>query len=288
MIQSMTAYGRSESSGDWGTASCEIRSVNHRYLELSLHLPETLRVLEQDLRELISGKLKRGKVDCSMRYEQQEPTADGFPINETLLEQLIVTTENISKKLKQAATVNPLELLCWPGIIEKQTADPKIFSTPLLKLVEQTLSIAVASRQREGEKIKMTLIERCRRASEKVAMVQKILPDILESQKQKLLQRIQEIALEPDNDRLEQELLFLSQKMDVAEETDRLNAHLAEIQRTVGQTGPVGRRLDFLMQEMNREANTLGSKSIHLDTGNAAVELKVLIEQMREQVQNIE
>lgn len=288
MIQSMTAYGRTEDSGDWGSASCEIRSVNHRYLEVSIRLPEELRMLEQTIRESISKRLKRGKVDCNIRFEQHESATGSLPINEELLNKLIETAEATNSKLETAATINPLEILRWPGVLDKDVPDAEAISKPLIKLVEQTLDTLVETRKREGEKIRLMILERCQSTKENVASVRKLLPSIIDNQREKLKQRAQELNAELDNDRLEQELLILSQKMDVAEEMDRLDAHIDEVSRVLDQNGPVGRRLDFLMQEMNRESNTLGSKSIHLDTTNTSVDLKVLIEQMREQIQNIE
>lgn len=288
MIQSMTAYGRTEDSGDWGEASCEIRSVNHRYLEMSIRLPEELRLLEQAVRERISNRLKRGKVDCNIRFEQRNSANGSLPVNEELLNKLIETAEKTNAKMKMNAPINPLEILRWPGILDKDVPDPEKISKPLFKLLDQTLDAVIDTRKREGEKIRAMILERCQLGKENVAKVRKLLPSILDNQREKLIQRAQELSSELDNDRLEQEMLILSQKMDVAEEMDRLDAHIDEVSRVLDQQGPVGRRLDFLMQEMNRESNTLGSKSIHLDTSNSSVDLKVLIEQMREQIQNIE
>ncbi len=284
----MTAYGRAELSGDWGEASCEIRSVNHRYLEMSIRLPEELRLLEQIIRERISDRLKRGKVDCNIRFEQGEISNGALPLNQDLLTKVIETAEKTNEQLKTASPLNPLELLRWPGVLDKDVPDPETISTPLLELIDQTLDAVIDTRQREGEKIKTMILERCQSAKENVSKVRELMPTILDNLRDKLTQRAQELSNEFDNDRLEQELLLLSQKMDVAEEMDRLDAHIDEVTRVLDQNGPVGRRLDFLMQEMNRESNTLGSKSSHLDTSNASVDLKVLIEQMREQIQNIE
>ncbi len=288
MIVSMTAYGRAETTGDLGQASCEIRSVNHRYLEMSVRLPEELRALEQALRDRISARLKRGKVDCTVRFELNAVASGNIPVNQDLLSKLIETAEATGRLLEKPAPLNPLELLRWPGVLDKDVPDPESIGKVLLALVDETLDAVVATRQREGEKIRTMILERCDKAASIVAAVKEQLPVIVANQKEKLKQRALELVAEPDNDRLEQELLLLTQKMDVAEEMDRLDAHVSEVTRVLDQTGPVGRRLDFLMQEMNREANTLGSKSAHLDTSNASVDLKVLIEQMREQIQNIE
>ncbi len=288
MIKSMTSYGRTEQSGDWGEASCEIRTVNHRYLEMSLRLPEELRFLEQKIRDLISKKLKRGKVDCNIRFTQQESSKDALPVNQELLTKVIETAEATSSQLKTSTPLNPLDLLRWPGVLDKDVPDPEKIGSPLLELIDQTLNSAIATREREGGKIRTMVLERCATSKEIVSNVRQLMPDILDNLREKLLLRAQELSNEFNQDRLEQELLLLTQKMDVAEEMDRLDAHIDEVSRVLDQKGPVGRRLDFLMQEMNRESNTLGSKSAHLDTTNSSVDLKVLIEQMREQIQNIE
>ena len=288
MIKSMTAYGRAESSGEWGEASCEIRSVNHRYLEMSIRLPEELRLLEQAIRDLLSKQLKRGKVDCNIRYEQSENFKGTLPVNQDLLTKILETAETTNAQLKSPAPINPLELLRWPGVLDRDVPDPEAISGPLLELVNETLTAVIDTRQREGDKTRTMILERSKAAKQIVARVREQMPTILKGIREKLTLRVQELSVEFDNDRLEQELLLLSQKMDVAEEMDRLDAHIDEVQRVLDQDGPVGRRLDFLMQEMNRESNTLGSKSAHLDTTNSSVDLKVLIEQMREQIQNIE
>jgi len=288
MIKSMTSYGRTEQSGDWGEASCEIRTVNHRYLEMSLRLPEELRFLEQKIRELISTKLKRGKVDCNIRFSQKENSKDALPVNQALLEKVIKTAEATSSQLNTSEPLSPLELLHWPGVLDKDVPDPEKIGAPLLELIDQTLDTVIDSREREGEKIRAMVLERCETSKEIVSNVRQLMPSILDGIREKLFQRAQELSNEFNQERLEQELLLLTQKMDVAEEMDRLDAHIDEVSRVLDQKGPVGRRLDFLMQEMNRESNTLGSKSAHLDTTNSSVDLKVLIEQMREQIQNIE
>ncbi|MEM7027147.1 MAG: YicC/YloC family endoribonuclease [Pseudomonadota bacterium] len=288
MIVSMTAYGRAENSSKLGRASCEIRSVNHRYLELTVRLPEEYRSLEQSIRECIGNKLKRGKVDCTIRLELNTVIDDTLPLNEALLGKLIETSEATSKKLQNPAAINALDLLRWPGILEHSSPDIDIISREIQTLVNSALQAVVDNRQREGEKIQAMILERTLQVKEIVKNVQNRMPEIIEAQREKYKLKAQELVAEFDHDRLEQEILVLTQKIDVAEEMDRLNAHVEEVDHALNQTGPVGRRLDFLMQELNREANTLGSKSAHIDTSNASVDLKVLIEQMREQIQNIE
>ena len=288
MIHSMTAYGRVENSEGQNSISCEIRSVNHRYSEISIRLPEELRPLEQKIRDHISGKIKRGKIECNIRIEKHNAYNEALSINQDLLKNIIEAAKRINSDLSTSAPLDSLDLLRWPGVLEKSTLDVKEIDKLLFPLVNEAIDIVIDTRQREGEKIKKMLTDRCTKIKEIISNVKKQIPDILKNYRKKLIQRVQEISDELDNDRLEQELLFLSQKADIEEEIDRLNAHVDEVVRVIDQKEPIGRRLDFLMQEMNRESNTLGSKSNHIYTSNASVELKVVIEQMREQIQNIE
>ena len=288
MIHSMTAYGRVENSEGQNSISCEIRSVNHRYSEISIRLPEELRPLEQKIRDHISGKIKRGKIECNIRIEKHNAYDETLSINQDLLKNIIEASKRINSDLSTSAPLDSLDLLRWPGVLEKSTLDVKEIDKLLFPLVNEAIDIVIDTRQREGEKIKKMLTDRCTKIKEIINNVQKQIPDILKNYRKKLTQRVQEISDEIDNDRLEQELLFLSQKADIEEEIDRLGAHVDEVVRVIDRKEPVGRRLDFLMQEMNRESNTLGSKSNHIYTSNASVELKVVIEQMREQIQNIE
>ena len=284
----MTAYGRVENSEGQNSISCEIRSVNHRYSEISIRLPEELRPLEQKIRDRISGKIKRGKIECNIRIEKHNAYDEALSINQDLLKNIIEASKRINSDLSTSAPLDSLDLLRWPGVLEKSTLDVKEIDKLLFPLVNEAIDIVIDTRQREGEKIKKMLTDRCTKIKEIINNVQKQIPDILKNYRKKLTQRVQEISDEIDNDRLEQELLFLSQKADIEEEIDRLGAHVDEVVRVIDREEPVGRRLDFLMQEMNRESNTLGSKSNHIYTSNASVELKVVIEQMREQIQNIE
>lgn len=286
MTASMTAFGRMEQSSDWGSAIWEIRTVNHRYLEMTVRLPEDLRVLEPAVRERLSARIKRGKVDCSLRFDHSGEEAPELPVNRALAERVINAAASLP--LPDRAPLNPLDVLRWPGVIEKSAPDYERISGPLLALLDETLALLIDTREREGAKIKAMIVERCDLGAEQVRRLRERLPEILAGIRERYLSRAQEIQSELDHERLEQEMLLLAQKMDVAEELDRLEVHLGEIKRVLDEDGPKGRRLDFLMQELNREANTLGSKSQHIDTGNASVELKVLIEQMREQIQNIE
>ena len=288
MIHSMTAYGRVENSEGQNSISCEIRSVNHRYSEISIRLPEELRPLEQKIRDHISGKIKRGKIECNIRIEKHNAYDESLSINQDLLKNIIEAAKRINSDLSTSAPLDSLDLLRWPGVLEKSTLDVEEIGKLLFPLVKEAIDIVIDTRQREGEKIKKMLTDRCTKIKEIINNVKKQIPDILKNYRKKLTQRVQEISDELDNDRLEQELLFLSQKADIEEEIDRLGAHVDEVVRVIDRKEPIGRRLDFLMQEMNRESNTLGSKSNHIYTSNASVELKVVIEQMREQIQNIE
>ena len=285
MVSSMTAFARLEDSGEWGHAAWEIRTVNHRYLDISIRLPEELRVLESDVRERVSERLKRGMVECSLRYSAAA-TLDNIAVNTRLADKIINASLNLN--IHDPAPFNPIDILRWPGVIEKNTPDLEQTGACLLTLLERALQDLVDNRRREGEKTGRMIEDRCELALQQVTQLRAKVPEIIAALSRRHTQRVQELALELDNARLEQEVALLSQKLDVDEELDRLEAHIREARRVLAQTGPKGRRLDFLMQEMNREANTLGSKSAHIDTSNASIELKVLIEQMREQAQNIE
>ena len=286
MLASMTAFGRMEETGVWGNAIWEIRTVNHRYLDMVIRLPDELRMLEPAIRETISARIKRGKVDCTLRIEPGTASSMDIPVNRDLVDKLLHTAENLP--ITSPGNINPIDVLRWPGVINKEALDLNQMSDHLLSLLIRTLDNLVETRSREGEKIKSMIIERCDKTAQQVNQVRSQIPEIMEGVRQRYLSRAQELNNELDNERLEQEMLLLAQKMDVEEEIDRLQAHIEEVRRVLNENQPVGRRLDFLMQEMNREANTLGSKSVHIDTTNSSVELKVLIEQMREQIQNIE
>ena len=285
MVASMTAFARCEDSGDWGHAVWEIRTVNHRYLDISIRLPEELRVLEGSVRERISASIKRGKVECNLRYDA-DSVADDISVNARLTEKIIQASRVLP--VDNPLPINPIDVLRWPGVIDKNTPDLERVGNHLINLLDQALQGIVDNRRREGEKTGRMIEDRCDLSLQQVKQVRGKVPEIIASLSERHKARVQELDLELDNGRVEQEIALLSQKLDVAEELDRLETHIHEVKRVLTETEPMGRRLDFLMQEMNREANTLGSKSAHVDTSNASIELKVLIEQMREQVQNIE
>ena len=229
MIHSMTAYGRAENSDNLNSISCEIRSVNHRYSEISIRLPEELRPLEQKIRDHISGKIKRGKIECNIRIEKHNAYNEALSINQDLLKNIIEAAKRINSDLSTSAPLDSLDLLRWPGVLEKSTLDAEEIGKLLFPLVNEAIDIVIDTRQREGEKIKKMLTDRCTKIKEIINNVQKQIPDILKNYRKKLTQRVQEISDELDNDRLEQELLFLSQKADIEEEIDRLGAHVDEV-----------------------------------------------------------
>ena len=286
MIHSMTGYARKEFKGDWGTAVWEIRSVNQRYLETYLRLPEQLRGLEPILRERFRKHLERGKVECNLRFESQT-NAGQLQINEALAEQLIESALWVIDQAGQGQ-LNPLDVLRWPGVMAAPEQDMDELNTRLLAGFDEVLGLFIESRQSEGDKLKAVIEQRLEGIEGEVTKVRAFMPQILDWQRQKLIDRLAEAKLELDPTRVEQEIILLAQRIDVAEELDRLGMHIAETHKILKKGGSCGRRLDFMMQEFNRESNTLGSKSINADTTQSAVELKVLIEQMREQIQNIE
>ncbi|MCJ0974763.1 YicC family protein [Pseudomonas sp. PS1] len=287
MIHSMTAFARAEMAGDHGTLSWEIRSVNHRYLEPHLRLPEAFRDLEGAVRDALRKGLSRGKVECTLRFAE-DAAGRSMQVDEARARTLIAAAEDVAALLKQPAPINPLDVLAWPGVIVGDAADPQALGNAALKLFDKALAELKAGRQREGEGLARLINERLDAITQETATLRAQVPQMLAAQRQKVLDRCAEMRVELDPQRLEQELVLLAQKSDVAEELDRLATHVGEVRRVLQSGGAAGRRLDFLMQELNREANTLGSKAIDTRSTQAAVNLKVLIEQMREQVQNIE
>jgi len=287
MPSSMTAFARHSIECHWGTAAWEIRSVNHRYLETGFRMPETVRDLEATLRELTRKHLQRGKVDCTLQLNIAKQSGE-VAINQPLAEQYITASEQLARLMADPAKISPLDILRWPGVLSEPEIDREELKNTLLRLFEETLDQLVEGRRREGGKLGELVEQRLDGIAVQLATVRSRLPELLAVQRQKLIDRLQEVSTDLDQNRLEQELVLIAQRADVDEELDRLDTHLGEIRRVLQRQEPIGRRLDFLMQELNREANTLSSKAIATDTTNAAIELKVLIEQMREQIQNIE
>ena len=286
MIRSMTAYANAEEITTLGWLACEVRAVNHRFLETGVRLPDELRTLEPPVREHIAARLARGKVDATLRYRAPNATAD-LLLDERTAAQLAATAETLKARFPQLAT-DFSGLLDWPGLLVRPELDQEGLSQAALDLLDRTLDEFVAGREREGSKLAAALGERLDGIEGIVATLRTILPDIRRALRAKLAARLADLPVAADPGRLEQELVLQLSRIDVDEELDRLDAHVAEARRVLTLDEPVGRRLDFLMQEFNREANTLASKSADQRTTAAAVELKVLIEQMREQVQNLE
>ncbi|RUR35736.1 YicC/YloC family endoribonuclease [Vreelandella populi] len=286
-VHSMTAFARTEEAAPWGTLQVEIRSVNQRYLEPHFRLPDSLRDLEPALREALRSRLARGKVECSVRFESTE-AVQAPTVNAHRLKEVADALADIQRQVPSALAPTTLELLNQPGVMETQHLDQDAIKAAAKTLFDQALDELIDARAREGEKLSEMITSRLTAVSEQVATVKGLLPHILERQRAQLLERLEIAKTELDPQRLEAELVLVAQKADVDEELDRLTAHVGEVSRQLAQQGPKGRRLDFLMQELNREANTLSSKSVVAESTRCAVELKVLIEQMREQIQNIE
>ncbi|MEN8204657.1 MAG: YicC/YloC family endoribonuclease [Pseudomonadota bacterium] len=288
MIRSMTAFAHQELDTETGALAWEIRSLNHRYLELGVRLPEELRAMESAVRERVGARLGRGKVECSCRYR---PTASGaapVDIDSDNLTRLLDACKDVTDRLPESDLLNPIEVLRWPGVVREAAVDTAPLMKKALALLDQTLDELLQFREREGEQINQLLLQRCDAMSELVQQARNCLPEIQAGLREKLQARLADLETTADPGRLEQELVIQIQKCDVDEEMDRLQGHIDEVRRVLTRDEPVGRRLDFLMQELNREANTLGSKSVAAVTTTISVELKVLIEQMREQVQNTE
>ena len=289
MIRSMTGFARRERQGPWGALSCELRAVNHRYLELSLRLPEDLRGLEGDVRQLLSATLRRGKVDAGIYLRSAQAQAAVIEINKPLVEQLVRGVNEVAAATAGAvAPVNPMDMLRWPGVIREAERDTGPLLSQAIELVRETATELNESRAREGARIREMLRGRCEALHQCVALMRARLPELSARIKTRVGERVAQLGATVDPERLEQELVLLAYKMDFEEELDRLGSHVTEALQVLDSTEPAGRRLDFLMQELNREANTLSSKSQDTETTRNAVDIKVLIEQMREQVQNVE
>ncbi len=288
MLKSMTAFSRKESVSDWGTLVWEMRSVNHRYLDVSIRIADELRLIEPQVREKINLKLSRGKVEVSLRFKPSQTVSSQIAVNESLAGQVADAAKSLQKMIGDTQPLSALEVLRWPGVVGQAEADFGPLQQLALSLFDTTLEDYIETRQREGEKTAVMLTERCDAIDEIIAKVTTLRPQAIERQRTKLMSRIEELDTDHDTGRLEQELVYISQRLDVTEELDRLTAHLSELRDILKRDEPVGRRLDFLVQEFNREANTLSSKSADADTTALSVDLKVFIEQMREQVQNIE
>ena len=284
MTKSMTAFARSES----GHISWEIRSVNHRYLEVGVKVPDAFRSLEIGLRNKLKARLNRGKIDCQLRIGHSQASEASLSIDEKLLEDLTGALATIIPKLETVAPVNPLEVLKWPGLLSEPTEDEETIKRTVVELFDIALAQLIEMRSSEGAELRKIILEKLADLRSIVEQAATEAPIISARQRDKMISKLNDLKIEADPGRIEQELVIMAQKSDVAEELDRLNTHIEEVSATLDSTEAVGRRLDFLMQELNREANTLSSKAVATNTTIQAVELKVAIEQMREQIQNIE
>ena len=292
MIRSMTGFARRERQGPWGTLVCELRTVNHRYLEISLRLPDELKPLDNDVRQAIGAALRRGKVDANLYLKSAAGTLRSIQLDTQLLDELLARVADVRKHSEASgnasANVNPLDLMRWPGVIRDAEIDTKPVLSAGLEVLREALGELNDTRTREGQRIRELLLSRCTAMRAQVQTVKTRLPEVSQRLRDRIVERIAQLGVTPDNERLEQELVLYTHKMDVDEEMDRLTGHLEEVSTALESSEPSGRRLDFLMQELNREANTLSSKSQDAETTRAAVDMKVAIEQMREQVQNVE
>jgi len=288
MLNSMTGFAREAAELPFGTLTCELRTVNHRYLDVQFRLPDELRPREVELRRQIAAAVKRGKVECSMHLRRASHQNEELRLNQELVRQLSARVAELSELLPETQALDPVDVLRWPGVVE----EPEIDSEPLFAATSELLAAALAAlgemRSNEGGRISGMLESRCAEILSIATGVKKRMPEVIDAVRMKQRERIDNLNIEADPARLETELALIAQKLDIEEELDRLVSHVSEIRAVLKKDEPVGRRLDFLMQELNREANTLGSKSADTETTRAAVDLKVLIEQMREQIQNVE
>jgi len=287
MIRSMTGFSRRERQFPWGLLAWELKTVNHRFMEMGCRLPEEFRAAEADFRQAIAAQIRRGKVDCSLHY-RPAATAGSLEVDAELLGKLTARAQQVAAQTGGAARIDVMDLLRWPGVVRDQTRDDAPMIAAARALLDDALADLTRFRDSEGARLRDALEQRCATLTELAAKVEERLPTVRARTRAKLLERIAGLVAEVDHDRLEQELAMLAQRQDVDEEIDRLRGHVTEVRKTFAGAEPAGRRLDFLMQELNREANTLSSKSQDIETTRAAVDMKVLIEQMREQVQNIE
>ena len=286
MIRSMTAFASGERATAWGTLGCELRAVNHRFLEIGVRLPEELRALEPMLRERIAGRVARGKLDLTLRLRAPEG-GEALQLDASRVDALAALAQALHARFPNLQ-VGLTDLLAFPGVVQGGSVDTAAVQAEALALLDTVLAEFVAAREREGTSLAAGIRERVDAIAAIAEDVRTLVPVIRAGQRQKLEARLADLAQPADNGRREQELVLWLQKLDVDEELDRLDSHVVELRRVLAQKEPVGRRLDFLLQEFNREANTLGSKSVDARTSRAAVELKVLIDQVREQIQNIE
>jgi len=288
MIRSMTAFARQQGHGEYGELTWEVRSVNHRFLETTVRLPEELRGIEPAVRERVTARLGRGKVECNLRLKMAAGGTTALEVNERMVNQLLAAADKMAHRLHSSHHPSIMDILRWPGVMETGEQDLTPVQEEALALLERALNDLLEAREREGKRLADLIEQRLQGMYAQVETARTRMPIVIDAVRERLRARLAEVAENLDQERLEQEMAMLAQRLDVDEEMDRLRTHLDEVSRVLQQDEPVGRRLDFLMQELNREANTLGSKSADSETTAISVEMKVLVEQMREQVQNIE
>jgi uncharacterized protein (TIGR00255 family) len=288
MIYSMTGYATGARELGFGVLNVEIRSVNHRYLDIQFRMPDDLRAIEPQLRERLTGKLNRGKVECRISFGPTAGSTQLPELNEGLLQQLVGLSARVRAALPEASEMRVSDVLRWPGMLGTESLPLEELRTACSELVQSVLEEFATSRAREGEKLRAMLSERAAAMEQRVAEVAPRMPEVLAAFREKLATRLKEAIANSDDERVRQEVVLFANRIDVDEELTRLATHISELKRVLDQGGVVGKRLDFLMQELNREANTLGSKSVDIAVTQASMGLKLLIEQMREQVQNIE
>lgn len=284
----MTAFARQEASADSYLLVWEMRSVNHRYLEINIRVPDLLRSIENSIRSAIRSNLTRGKIECHLRYQVVERSRNSITIDSELVSHLLSATKQVKALSDETPPMGMNEILRWPGVVIDNNPDSLTLESDAISLFKKTMEELKNSRAREGQELNVFIQARSYSVLEIVAEIRKLMPHVLTHERNLLLEKISKLNIDVDSHRLEAEIVLLTQKADVEEELDRLNSHVNEVQRVLNLNEPKGRRLDFLMQELNREANTLSSKSIVIETTRSAVDLKVLIEQMREQIQNVE
>ncbi len=288
MIRSMTAFARQQIHNESGELIWEIRSVNHRYLETALRLPEELRALEPLVRDRVNTRLGRGKVECALRFKSSGHAESDLQVNDHMVRQLLQSADHLMERLHSSPLPTVIDVMRFPGVLVNREQDLSPVQEAAKDLLEKALDDLVSAREREGKRLAELIMQRVEGMNVQVERARERMPQVIARVRERLRTRLSEFAEELDQERLEQEMALLAQRLDVDEEMDRLVTHLDEVKRVLGQDEPIGRRLDFLMQELNREANTLGSKSADSETTQISVEMKVLIEQMREQVQNLE
>lgn len=287
MIASMTAFAHKSQEANWGSIMWEIRAVNHRYLEIAVRMPEPLRNFEKSVRNQIQQFINRGKIEAILKFQPGQDVPFNIIVNQSLAQQLANAVQSVDK-LFPNVHVDMVGILTWPGILHTKNRNMDVVGEAMLVLLQETMSDLVSVRQREGAGVEKFMQNRLQNVQSCIDTIEERMPEVLNAGRVKIKTRFKELAMNLDKERLEQEMVWLVQKMDIAEELQRLEAHVIEVQRVLKKEGVVGRRLDFLMQELNREANTISSKSIDFQVTQAAIELRVQIEQMREQVQNVE